>query len=723
VKEAEREVRIGWVAAACVIVCVLHTANIATIAATAPLLVVLTLVNPAVGLGVAVGSAALLLLVVGLAIATLVRIRRLQPGTKGRTRVIVVAISGLVHAVGFACTWALSIWAALQPGGVILGGRLDWTALQMAMPQVLEVLFWVCAVVASLGSLGMIGGSVASWFILPERGRRIFWYAADAVIAIAFLAATLLLPLAPPSDAPDAVLLPALRLTATVIFAVRAVARLLGPSLNLVEGLGFHALVAARHLRTRKSNFLAAIGILSILAVTVSSCALTTTLSVMGGFRNDLKRKILGNNAHVVIDREHRTFDRWGPVLERTRHTEGVIGAAPYVSGEVMVTSASNLAGAVLRGIDPRTVGDVVDLRANMTRGRLEYLIEPERLLDLPADEMRGPRPLETPRRIRRQRDDDESPPDGQRSSPVRDVDDLLDDPMGDMPRLPSSDIEDIDRYLRGPSPLRGPQDVLPGVIVGQELARSLRLFVGDEVNVVSPLGDLGPAGPMPKSRPFRVAGIFYSGMYEYDMKYVYVTLENAQRFLNTGDEISGIEIKVDNTDRAPVIAAALRRSIGRTDLRVQDWQQVNRNLFGALALEKLAMFIVLGIAILVAGFCVFGTLTLMVQEKGREVGVLKALGSGGGAIVQVFMIEGALIGFLGSALGLGLGYVVCFAAQHFGIGMNPEVYYIDKLPVHTDPMEFSAVGVASVVVCLVATVFPAVLASRLRPVDALRYE
>jgi lipoprotein-releasing system permease protein len=158
-------------------------------------------------------------------------------------------------------------------------------------------------------------------------------------------------------------------------------------------------------------------------------------------------------------------------------------------------------------------------------------------------------------------------------------------------------------------------------------------------------------------------------------------------------------------------------------DLRVRAWQELNKNLFGALALEKLAMFIALGIAILVASFCIVGTLTLMVQEKGREVAVLKAMGAGDRTIVSIFVLEGTLIGVLGSVLGLGLGYAVCFAAEHFGVRLNPEVYYIDKLPVHIDPTEFFSVGIAAILVSLLVTIYPAQLASRLRPVDALRYE
>ena len=716
---SRRAVRIGWIPAvygalAAIYALAILGLGVATMVAPALVLTALVL-EPALALGVPVATVGLLVALLVLGVLTLLRARSLQPGTPGRGRLLAASVTGLAHVLTYAPAFSLVAWGLSQPLTGTLIGALDPTELLLALPQSMDVVLLVLLAASSVSLLGLLIALISSWFLVPAPVRFWFWVVSDALLAVVFVAATLTLSLDPPADAPDATTLPAMRLAITVLFVIRALIRLTPVVLDLIESLGFNPLVAARLLRTRKSNFLTTIGLLSILAVTVSSCALTTTLSVMGGFRNDLKQKILGNNAHVVVDREHATFDRWLPVLETVRAAEGVTGASPYVSGEVMVTSASNLAGGVLRGIDPSTVGDVIDLQSNIVRGRLEYLVDPERLLDLPPEETGGPIPLDVPTLHLSPGEDPPPAPEG--GGPTRNVDEFLE-------ALPDPDqAEEIDRFLRGPAPTSPPRDVLPGIIVGQELARSLRLYVGDEVNVVSPLGELGPAGPMPKSRPFRVAGIFYSGMYEYDMKYMYVLLPTAQRFLNAGEEISGIEVKVEDFEQAPLVADTIRESLGRDYLRVEDWQERNKNLFGALELEKLAMFIALGIAILVAGFCVFGTLTLMVQEKEREVGILKAMGTRHQQIVTVFMIEGLLIGLFGAALGLGGGYVVCFAAEHFGIRMNPEVYYIDKLPVHIDNLEFLLVGVSSVVMCLLATVFPAVMASKTRPVDALRYE
>ena len=702
-----------------------------------------------------------LVLQLGLAIAALVSMRRVARGTVGRARLVVLGWAGVAQPLlQAALAWLLTaarIDALLAHGA----GPRVLGEVQYELPPNLSLVYLIVVVATSASLLVLLGTELSCWFLLPKRARAAVWIGVDVLLVVAFVLATLFFPLRPSPIAPD-VAQPAIRLAITTAFVIRAIARLLAPLLDVIEHTSFNALIAARMLRAGKSGFLTAIGTLSILAVSVSSCALTTTLSVMGGFRQDLKRKILGNSAHVVVDREHGTFDGWMPMLARVRSVPNVIGASPYAAGEVMVSSASNLSGAVLRGIDPATASQVTDLERNLKRGRMAYLRHPEQLVDLPRNQIDGALlPPDRPLFIRPDAGAPVVDPTDEAhagSGLALDLDSILaearDGGVGSSPiaadaglpslasaeppalgdprdRTPHDPRDDglrggglhLDDYLLPDDDLGPRREVLPGIIVGQELARTLRLFVGDEVSVVSPLGGLGPTGPVPKSRAFRVAGIFYSGMYEYDMKYVYVMLPVAQDFLSTGDAITGIEIKVRDVERAPDAAIAIRRVIDRSDVRVRDWQETNRNLFGALALEKLAMFIALGIAIIVAGFCVFGTLTLMVQEKAREVGVLKAMGTKPGGIVGAFLFEGVLIGLFGSSIGLGAGYVACFAAEHFGVQMNPEVYYIDKLPVAVDGTEFLMVFVASVAVCMLATVFPAVLASRLKPVDALRFD
>ncbi|MCB9619041.1 MAG: ABC transporter permease [Sandaracinus sp.] len=637
---------------------------------------------------------------------------RMQPGTKGRAR---LQLAGLTSLLELATAMVPTV-LLLKGTQLSLAGGFGFTygipEAELALPGSLQTSMILVYGIAGIFAFLAFVLRMSLWFLEPERFRFWFWVALDVVLVAAFAFVTLTLPIQPANEGLEALVEPVIRLAITSFFALRVYVRILPFAMQGFEVLRFETLVAARHLRAKKSGFLAAIGGLSIAAVAVSTAMLVGVLSVMGGFRDDLKQKILGNQAHVVVDRENATFEGWSAVLDEvTGSTDEIAGASPYVSGEVMVTSATNMAGAVLRGIDPDTVGSVTDLERNLTRGRLDYLRHPEQLLNLPAEERRTILPLEI--EIGRESE-----------GLVREIEDEIrrrDDPTEPSGRAAIRD--DLDELLGEPPPPPA-ANVLPGIVLGKELARSLRVYVGDEIDVVSPNGELGPAGPMPKSRRFRVAGVFYSGMYEFDMKHVYVLLEQGQRFLGTGDAITGIEVKVRDVDRAPQTADAIRRALhAQSDLRVRDWQELNSGLFGALELEKLAMFITLGIAVLIAGFCVFGTLTLMVQEKQREVGILFAMGSTRRSIVSVFVIEGFLIGLNGAIFGLGLGYLVTFVFEHFGFRLNPEVYYIDRLPVSIDPMEFVVVGLIALAVCVVSTIFPAVLASRLRPVDALRLE
>jgi lipoprotein-releasing system permease protein len=673
------------------------------------------------------GYAALALL--SLALAGLAQ--RMPQGMPGRLRSGVLGYA--FGAFGAAAALGAGIVARATPE-LPPGAPLGIEDALLMFPRPLQLALIAATALAAVAAPAALGALIGLWFLLSRRVRAVLFGLFDLALLGSTVWLSLRFEFTPRSSLPQDLLGPTARLLATFLLCVRLGARLLPHALNLIEGLDLRSLIAARHLRAKKSGFLAAISFLSILAVSVSSCALTTTLSVMGGFRQDLKRKILGNNAHIVIDRAEGRIADFAPLLARARAVPDVKGVSPYVTGEVMISSSLNLAGAVLRGIDVAKIGEVSDLPKNMKLGSLRYLSEPQELLHLPPSQLglslglpsvsRGDHAEDEPQRAARLTRE-------LAAMLGEDAGVVLEEAETEAPAAraePPAQAPDAADTGTAPVDARGSAreqnvDSLPGIVVGQELARSLRLYLGDEVNVVTPLGDLGPTGPMPKSRAFRVAGIFYSGMYEYDMKFAYVQLEAAQKFLNAGHTINGIEITVREPERAQETAARLAAALDRPDLRVRGWQELNKNLFGALALEKLAMFIALGIAILVASFCIVGTLTLMVQEKGREVAVLKAMGAGDRTIVSIFVLEGTLIGVFGSLLGLALGYVACFAMEHFGVRLNPEVYYIERLPVHTDMTEFLTVGVAAVLVCLLVTIYPAQLASRLRPVDALRYE
>jgi lipoprotein-releasing system permease protein len=487
-----------------------------------------------------------------------------------------------------------------------------------------------------------------------------------------------------------------------VVFLVFVLFALLPVLLNALERFGFVPFVAARHVRATKSGFLTIISVLSILGVSVSSCALCSVTSIMGGFGYDLKQKILRNYAHVVVDSGATGgFTDWEEVVDRVRLGLGPNGAAtPVVGGDAMSSSATNTAGVLVRGIDPATIGTVIDLEQNIDVGKFGYLTDTETLANLPDGEV-----------ICRL-------PDG--SVRKKQTFDLFD---------PDPSIDPAVKAAR-----RSPNPVRPGIILGRELAKSLHVCVGDEMSLLSPMGDLGPMGVMPRTRKFRVAGIFYSGMYEYDASHAYITLEEAQKFFGLEEKITQVDVRVTDPEKVTsyrsaidaAAAAAMKEWQGADkapELRVRDWQEMNKNLFSALQLERIATFMILSIAIAVASFCIICTLLLMVTEKGRQIAVMKALGASDAHIRNVFMIEGVVIGAIGTLFGVGIALATCTGLKWFGARLPPEVYYIDRLPVNVDLGDYAIVAIASLAICTVATIYPAHAAARLHPVEGLRHE
>ncbi|MFW5966881.1 MAG: FtsX-like permease family protein, partial [Persicimonas sp.] len=253
------------------------------------------------------------------------------------------------------------------------------------------------------------------------------------------------------------------------------------------------------------------------------------------------------------------------------------------------------------------------------------------------------------------------------------------------------------------------------------ELARSLKVDLGDEVNVVTPEGDMGPTGKMPQSRPFQIVGIFHTGMYEYDSNYAYTSFEDAAHFLNR-DGATGVEVKTVDPDEALEIADEMQAELG-SDYEVLDWQEMNRSLFFALELEKIAMFVVLTFIILVASFSIIAMLIMIVIEKSRDIAVLRSMGVTDRGVRRIFELQGLVIGAVGAAIGLALGLGICTYMSVYGLPLDSEVYYISTLPVDVNPLEVGAVVICALVISWAATVYPAHLAANLKPVDGLRYD
>jgi lipoprotein-releasing system permease protein len=504
---------------------------------------------------------------------------------------------------------------------------------------------------------------------------------------------------------------------------------------------------------------------ISVYGVYLGTTALVVVLSVMGGFEHDLRGKILGTRAHVVVTKPKAMFENYREIAKKVRAIPGVKAVAPYIESEVMITSQTNLSGVLLRGIDPKTITDVTDLRRYMKppagSGRLSSLLHPERLAKIPASSYRIGKPMVSPplgKKTNASGGDSGQRGDGGHADHTTDggvQKDALatdsgrkagkNDKSGQNPTPSVAQGQAPDVPVDGASPKKvlkparatppasqpkttllprkvEPRPVFPALIVGAELARNLRLYVGDDVNLVSPLGGMSPMGPIPKSRPFRIGGIFFSGMYEYDTKYAYVTMREAQRFLGLEDEITGLEIKVHDVAQAEQMAEQIAKVLGKGYV-VKDWQKLNKNLFSALKLEKIVMFIVLTFIVLVASFSIVTNLIMMVLQKGREIGALKALGASHHSVLKTFIYAGVYIGVIGTLGGVIIGVSICTYLAQIGLPLDPEVYYISKLPVRMSPLDISLIAVAGMTMSLLATIYPALKAASLPPVDALRNE
>jgi lipoprotein-releasing system permease protein len=269
------------------------------------------------------------------------------------------------------------------------------------------------------------------------------------------------------------------------------------------------------------------------------------------------------------------------------------------------------------------------------------------------------------------------------------------------------------------------------GIILGVELAKHLGVSLNDAIQVISPLGTMTPMGMMPKMKRFRVVGIFYSGMYEYDNTMAYVSLESAQKFFGMGARVTGIEIKTNDIYKVKEIGKEIRQRMG-FPFWTKDWMEMNRNLFSALKLEKIAMFIILVLIVLVAAFNIISTLIMVVMEKHKDIAILKSMGAPSKAILKIFVIEGGVIGVVGTVFGtiLGLGAafnlekITGFVENLFGFKvLASDVYYIDKLPSQVNPLDIALIVMTAILISLLATLYPSWRASKLDPAEALRYE
>jgi ABC-type lipoprotein release transport system permease subunit len=431
--------------------------------------------------------------------------------------------------------------------------------------------------------------------------------------------------------------------------------------------------------RLRVRNAVTLPTFISIVGVSIGLWALIVVLSVMHGFESDLRDKILRTNAHIVVEPEEAAgvIGDYLSLTDRLRNISEVAEAQAFAHGEVMMASPTNIAvNVIVKGMDAADLEASEQLAGRISPGSTAWLATPEMML---SDRSRYP---------------------------LRQRQDAL-----------------IGFESASAKFAQNNTAVMPSILLGAELALNLGVEVGNDIQLISPDGDVGPTGLRPKLRSFRVGGIFRTGMYEYDQKMAYVTIVDAQRFFGLGADVNRVELRLTSAThlddvRAEVDAALAASPMG---LVAADWRERNKSLFSALQLERFVMFIVLGFIVLVASLLIVSSLIMLIVEKAREIAVLKALGASGSRIVQVFLLIGAVIGGIGSASGVTLGVTTCLAIEAFGIPL-PQEYYITELPVDLEWGEVAVVGLSGFLVCILATIYPSREASKLKPVEGLRH-
>ncbi|BCB96878.1 ABC transporter permease [Dissulfurispira thermophila] len=414
--------------------------------------------------------------------------------------------------------------------------------------------------------------------------------------------------------------------------------------------LPYQLFIALRYLKSKKKHRGISFNtVISISGVAVGVMALLVVLSVMSGFHEDLQKKILGANAHVVVVSYKGGIEDYSSVMEKLMNETNIVSMSPFVIGQVMVSAGKRAHGIFLRGIEPSSELKTTDILRHIKEGSIEEIIT-------------GDRRQKTEGR-------------------------------------------------------------LPWIIIGRELASMLGVIAGDTINVISPVGEVGPLGMLPKVRRFKVVAVFEIGMFEYDTNLAFTDIRSAQEFFGYGNVVTGIQLRLDDIYKASLVRDSINKKMG-FPYYARDWMQMNRNLFSALKLEKFAMFIILILIVLVASFNIVSTLMMNVMEKQKEIAILKAMGAKNQGIMMVFMFQGLLIGIVGTVIGVTGGYVLGKIINNYEIIKLPaDVYYLSKLPVKMKLIDFIVVSFSAITISFLSTLYPSYYAAKLNPVEPLRYE
>lgn len=411
----------------------------------------------------------------------------------------------------------------------------------------------------------------------------------------------------------------------------------------------FELLLGFRYTKAKRRNgFISFISLSSIIGITLGVFALITVLSVMNGFQQELRDRILGMTSHMTLSEQYDRLGNWKSLYDNVIGLDHVVGAAPNVMGQAMLAHGDKVKAAIVRGINPKYEPEVADIDSKMKMGKISDL-----------------------------------------------------KPKG---------------Y---------------GIILGSELANSLGVAVGDKLTMVAPEGTVSPMGVIPRVKRFTVTGIFEAGMYEYDSGLALVDISDAQRVFKMHGKVSGLQLKLDDMFKTRQVREEIGQHVDRV-LYVRDWTQQHANFFKAIQMEKRMVFIFLTLIIMVAAFNIVSTMVMVVTDKEKDIAVLRTIGASPRSIQSIFIIQGLIIGTVGSIVGailgvitsLNIGTIVPFIENLFGFKFfPPDIYYISEIPSDLHWQDVWTVALIAFVMTLLATLYPARRASKTQPAEALRYE
>ena len=404
----------------------------------------------------------------------------------------------------------------------------------------------------------------------------------------------------------------------------------------------FELFVAFRYfLSARRYKFISLTSILSLLGVALGVASLIVVLGVMNGFSENLRDKILGATAHILVSSLYGYMEDYEDLSASIKTVEDVKGVMPFVYTEVMVSSPNGTKGAVLRGVDVLKAKSVLGVSHQIIKGNFNDLLKNDW-----------------------------------------------------------------------------------NIVIGSKMAYILGVDVGDKINILSPYAKTGSLGFTPRIKTFKVVGIFETGVYEYDSSFVYVSLSKAQSLLGfKKDKVTALEVSIKDIYKAKEVAKKIKKVIG-SGYFIQTWMDMNKNLFFAIKLEKIGMGLVLLMIIIVGSFNIVTTLVMLVKEKKKDIAILMSLGAVPKSIKKIFMYLGLIIGTLGMVLGYALGLGICYAVNKYKFIKLPEdVYFMNYLVIKLHLLDLTYIGIATLFLCLLATLYPSSQASKVEPAKVLRYE